>query len=294
MRIARFGVLAALVGLVGCSSDDGAPAEGGSVNVDEAFFVATLPEEVAASQTLAFAGSQQGRAAGVVPRDWGRVGGLQGAPFLIATSVNQNQSGQETQITTTDVNGDGLNEEVVSVLVTADATYLAWEGATISAAGDDLVEAVLCHMLWEDSTGRYYARGGCASDAGMACRLDGIPTCLYSTVQSNADCTITDGLAVCEEPVSVIIPDAVTDTGGDAGTSDTTTGDDAGSDSGGGPVTFGECAPACLAENETDECCTDCSCGGSFVCIPVCPDGTEWDCESSCCFNFDVLECADL
>lgn len=53
----------------------------------------------------------------------------------------------------------------------------------------------------------------------------------------------------------------------------------------------GPCEASCM-EQSGAVCCTACGCQGEVQCQPVCDSATPWDCEIGCCFDYDLLECA--
>lgn len=61
----------------------------------------------------------------------------------------------------------------------------------------------------------------------------------------------------------------------------------------GGPDTFGQCSESCLSASD-QPCCLTCGGCAADACVPVCPSGTDWDCELSCCFDYEATTCADI
>lgn len=61
----------------------------------------------------------------------------------------------------------------------------------------------------------------------------------------------------------------------------------------GGPDTFGQCSDSCLSASD-QPCCLTCGGCAADACVPICPSGTDWDCELSCCFDYETTTCADL
>lgn len=295
---------AAVVFLAGCSSDSsgGTGGGGGGGNDGEsATFSTSFPVSDALGQALADATGLPGRTSSQTPASWARVGTSE-ATLLAPTSYASSASGQATQ-TELDADGDGTTETVDVFSTNGGTTFVAWEGTyTIPPEDPDDPEAqpttvTACHLAWEEDATRFWIRRdarpedivageptSCLAAGSYACRYGLEVQCSYCDELGCSTCSVDGLTASCAEPQPEPEPDAGADAGTDAGS-----GEDAGADTGEPGV--GECDPACLTEFEV-ECCTGCDCG-TFDCTPVCPEGTDWDCEQQCCFNFDVLRCEE-
>ena len=280
--------LAAVVMLAACSSDSGAGGGGGGGGgIIGATFETPLPASEALGQALAGVAGLPGRTSSQTPYSWARVGALE-AEILAPTSFTASASGQATQ-SSVDADGDGTPETVDVFATNGGVTFIAWEGTyTLPPVNprdetEEPVTVTACHLAWEEDATRFWVRSECDGVGGFACRYGLEVQCAYCDDVACSNCTVEGQDATCPEPVAPPEPDAGADAGGGQGSGD------AGVDA--GEPGLGECDPACLAEFDV-ECCTACGCG-TFDCLPVCPSGTDWDCEQQCCFNFDVLRCEE-